>query len=133
MNKTIRWIILIISVVVIHSIGYLTFLNMATGKPLLGVIPEILLYLIPAYFVTTILIELLLGKEPNRNIKRALIKAIVLLIFFILFGVVYWIFYHYLIFPNQLEHTVIGEKSYLIFLFLMIFCGIKFTNKLYAK
>ena len=52
MNKKARWIILIISLIVVYGLGYFAYINIATGNPILGVIPEILLYLTPIYFIT---------------------------------------------------------------------------------
>lgn len=69
MNKKARWIILIISLIVVYGLGYFVYINIATGKPFLGVIPEILLYLIPVYFITSILIELLIIEAPDRQVK----------------------------------------------------------------
>jgi len=133
MNKKAKWIILIIGLPVVYGLGYFTYINIATGKPFLGVIPEILLYLIPAYFITSILIELLIGEAPNKQVKRALLKALLLLCFFILFGVTYWAFNKYMILANQLEHTFIAENAHLIFLMLAIFLGIKLAQKLDSK
>ena len=133
MNKKARWIILIISLIVVYGLGYFVYINIATGKPFLGVIPEILLYLIPVYFITSILIELLIIEAPDRQVKRALLKALLLLSFFILHGVAYWAFNKYIIVANQLEHTFIAENVHLIFLILAIFFGIKFAQKLDSK
>ena len=133
MNKKARWIILIISLIVVYGLGYFAYINIATGKPFLGVIPEILLYLIPVYFITSILIELLIIEAPDRQVKRALLKALLLLSFFILYGVAYWAFNNYIIVANQLEHTFIAENVHLIFLILAIFFGIKFAQKLDSK
>ena len=133
MNKKARWIILIISLIVVYGLGYFAYINIATGKPFLGVIPEILLYLIPVYFITSILIELLIIEAPDRQVKRALLKALLLLSFFILYGVAYWAFNKYIIVANQLEHTFIAENVHLIFLILAIFFGIKFAQKLDSK
>jgi len=133
MNKKARWIILIISLIVVYGLGYFVYINIATGKPFLGVIPEILLYLIPVYFITSILIELLIIEAPDRQVKRALLKALLLLSFFILYGVAYWAFNKYIIVANQLEHTFIAENVHLIFLILAIFFGIKFAQKLDSK
>lgn len=72
MNKKAKWIILIISLPVVYGLGYFAYINIATGKPFLGVIPEMLLYLIPAYFITSILIELLIGDAPNKQVKALL-------------------------------------------------------------
>ena len=133
MNKKARWTILIISLIVVYGLGYFVYINIATGKPVLGVIPEILLYLIPVYFITSILIELLIIEAPDRQVKRALLKALLLLSFFILYGVAYWAFNKYIIVANQLEHTFIAENVHLIFLILAIFFGIKFAQKLDSK
>ncbi|EHU1484297.1 MULTISPECIES: hypothetical protein [Acinetobacter] len=133
MNKKAKLIILIISLPVVYGLGYFIYINIATGKPFLGVIPEMLLYLIPAYFITSILIELLIVEAPNKQIKRALLKASLLLCFFILFGVTYWAFNKYIILANQLEHTFIAENAHLLFLMLAIFLGIKFSQKLDSK
>lgn len=133
MNKKARWTILIISLIVVYGLGYFVYINIATGKPFLGVIPEILLYLIPVYFITSILIELLIIEAPDRQVKRALLKALLLLSFFILYGVAYWAFNKYIIVANQLEHTFIAENVHLIFLILAIFFGIKFAQKLDSK
>lgn len=133
MNKKARWIILIISLIVVYGLGYFVYINIATGKPFLGVIPEILLYLIPVYFITSILIELLIIEAPDRQVKRALLKALLLLSFFILYGVAYWAFNKYIIVANQLEYTFIAENVHLIFLILAIFFGIKFAQKLDSK
>ena len=94
---------------------------------------NILLYLIPVYFITSILIELLIIEAPDRQVKRALLKALLLLSFFILYGVAYWAFNKYIIVANQLEHTFIAENVHLIFLILAIFFGIKFAQKLDSK
>ena len=133
MNKKARWIILIISLIVVYGLGYFAYINIATGNPILGVIPEILLYLTPIYFITSILIELLIIEAPDRQVKRALLKALLLLSFFILYGVAYWAFNKYIIVANQLEHTFIAENVHLIFLILAIFFGIKFAQKLDSK
>jgi len=133
MNKKARWIILIISLIVVYGLGYFAYINIATGTPLLGVIPEILLYLTPIYFITSILIELLIGEAPHRQVKKAVIKALLLLCFFILFALTYWAFHKYIILENQLEPTFISENAHLIFLMLAIFFGIKFAQKLDSK
>lgn len=133
MKKKAKWIILIISLIVIYGLGYFAFINMATGRPFLGVIPEILLYLIPAYFITSFLIELLIGEASERQVKRALLKALLLLCFFILYGVIYWAFNKYIILANQLEHTFIAKNAHLIFLMLAIFLGIKLAQRLDSK
>ncbi|MDC4585388.1 MULTISPECIES: hypothetical protein [Acinetobacter] len=133
MNKKAKWIILIISLPVVYGLGYFAYINIATGKPFLGVIPEMLLYLIPAYFITSILIELLIGDAPNKQVKKALFKALLLLCFFILFAVIYWAFYKYIILSNQLKHTFMAENIHLIFLMLAIFLGIKLAQRLDSK
>lgn len=133
MTKKSRWIVLTISLVFIYAIGYFVYINTTTDKLILGVIPEFLVYLISGYFISSILIEILVGESPNRNIKRALIKSLILLLFFISFIVVYWIFYKYIIIANDLKNTFIGDNSYLILLMIMIFLGIKFANKLDSK
>lgn len=133
MNKKAKWIILIISLPVVYGLGYFAYINIATGKPFLGVIPETLLYLIPAYFITSILIELLIGDAPNKQIKKALFKALLLLCFFILFAVTYWAFHKYIILSNQLKHTFMVENIHLIFLMLAIFLGIKLAQRLDSK
>lgn len=133
MTKKSRWIVLTISLVFIYAIGYFVYINTTTDKLILGVIPEFLVYLISGYFISSILIEILVGESPNRNIKRALIKSLILLLFFISFIVVYWIFYKYIIIANELKNTFIGDNSYLILLMIMIFLGIKFANKLDSK
>lgn len=133
MNKKAKWIILIISLPVVYGLGYFAYINIATGKPFLGVIPEILLYLIPAYFITSILIELLIGDAPNKQVKKALFKALLLLCFFILFAVIYWAFHKYITLSNQLKHTFMAENIHLIFLMLAIFLGIKLAQRLDSK
>ncbi|WOE33248.1 MULTISPECIES: hypothetical protein [unclassified Acinetobacter] len=133
MNKKAKWIILIISLTVVYGLGYFAYINIATGKPFLGVIPEILLYLTPLYFITSLLIELLIGEVPNRQVKRALLKVLLLLCFFILYALTYWAFHKYIIIANKLEHTFMAENVHLIFLILTIFLGIKFAQKLDSK
>lgn len=133
MNKKAKWIILIISLTVVYGLGYFAYINIATGKPFLGVIPEMLLYLTPIYFITSLLIELLTSEAPNRQVKRALFKALLLLCFFILYALTYWAFHKYIILANQLEHTFMAENVHLIFLILAIFLGIKLSQKLDLK
>lgn len=133
MNKKAKWIILIISLTVVYGLGYFVYINIATGKPFLGEIPEILLYLIPAFFITSLLIELLIGEAPNRQVRKALLKALLLLCFFILYALTYWAFHKYIILANQLQHTFMAENVHLIFPILAIFLGIKLSQKLDLK
>ena len=133
MSKKVRWIILLISVPLVYGLGYFTYTNIATGQPFLGVIPEMLLYLIPAYFITSILVELLINDTPHKQVKNALFRALLLLCFFILFAVTYLAFHKYVILTNQLEHTFIAENAHLIFVMLAIFLGIKLAQRLDSK
>lgn len=73
MNKKARWIILIISLIVVYGLGYFVYINIATGKPIFGVIPEFLVYIICGYFITSILIEFLVS-ESSSNVKKVLLK-----------------------------------------------------------
>lgn len=130
MSRKFRWILLIINLIVVYGLGYFLYINIATGKPIFGVIPEFLVYIICGYFITSILIEVLVG-ESFSNIKKSIVKALILLLFFIIFTLIYWLFYKYVILFNELQNTFIGEKSYLVFLMIMIFLGIRFANKLY--
>ena len=67
MNQKLRWIILFVSLAFLYGIAYFIFINTSTGKPIFGVIPEVLAYIVPAYFITSILIEVLLNDIPNKN------------------------------------------------------------------
>lgn len=77
-------------------------------------IPEILAYIVPAYFITSILIEVLLNDIPNKNVKLMLGKALILLLSFLAFTVIYWLFYKNIIIANELENTFIGKNSHFI-------------------
>lgn len=133
MNKTIRRLMLFASLACLYGMGFLIYINTSTGQVLFGVIPEFLVYLIFTYFISSILIEIMTGEEPFKNVKVALKKASILLVVFLLYAVTYWLFYKYIIIANHLENTLLGEHSYLIFIFLMVFFGIRFSKKLYLK
>lgn len=133
MKEKIRLLILVLSLAFLYGIIYLIFIHTAKGNPIWGVIPEILVYIIPAYFVFSIIIEITMGESPSKNIKISLKKALILLLFFLLCVGFYWLFYKYIIVENHLEVTLIGEKSYLVFIGVMIFFGLRFANKLYSK
>lgn len=133
MKEKLHWIILVVSLVFLYGIAYFIFINTSTGKPILGGIPEILAYIVPTYFITSFLIEVLLNDIPNKNVKLMLGKALILLISFLAFTVIYWLFYKNIIIANEVENTFFGKNSHFIFIWLMIFFGIKFAKKLYFK
>lgn len=133
MKEKLRWIILVIGLAFLYGIAYFIFINISTGKPIFGVIPEVLAYIVPIYFITSILIEVLINDIPNNNMKLILGKSLILLLYFLAFTVVYWIFYKYIIIANELKKSFIGKNAHFIFIWLMIFFGIKFSNKLYSK
>ncbi|EPF71929.1 hypothetical protein [Acinetobacter rudis] len=133
MNKTIRRLMLFASLVCLYGMAFLIYINTSTGLVLFGVIPEFFVYLIFTYFISSILIEIMTGEEPFKNVKVALKKASILLVVFLLYAVTYWLFYKYIIVANHLENTLLGEHSYLVFIFLMVFFGIRFSKKLYLK
>ena len=60
-------------------------------------------------------------------------KALILLLSFLAFTVIYWLFYKHIIIANELKNSFIGKNSHFIFIWLMIFFGIKFANKLNFK
>ncbi|MDQ8951600.1 hypothetical protein RFH42_01305 [Acinetobacter rudis] len=128
MSEKSRWIILILSLVTLYSVGYIVYTNTTTGHLIFGVIPEFLVYLISGYFISSVLIEILVGEPSNRNLKQSLTKALKLLFFFILFVMAYWLIYKYIILANGLKDTFIGKNSYLILLILIIFCGMRFAK-----
>ena len=125
-NKTMRWVVLSISLVGIYGLGYFTYIHIATGQPVAGIIPEIVLYILPVYFVTSLLIEFLLGESSYSHFKRAVMNATLWLVFIILVALLYLIFFQYLISDYALQHTWLGEYGHLIFIFLLTFVGIKF-------
>lgn len=133
MKEKLRWIILVVSLVFLYGIAYFIFINTSTDKPIFGGIPEILAYIVPTYFITSFLIEVLLNDIPNKNVKLMLGKALILLISFLAFTVIYWLFYKNIIIANEVENTFIRKNSHFIFIWLMIFFGIKFAKKLYFK
>ena len=116
MNKKLRWIILIVSLAFLYVIAYFIFIKTSTGKPIFGEIPEISAYIIPTYFITSILIEILLGDTLNRNVKLIIGKALILLLSFLIFTVIYWLFYKNIIISNELKNTFIGNNSHFIFI-----------------
>lgn len=133
MKEKLRWIILVVSLAFLYGIAYFIFINTSTGKPIFGIIPEFLAYIVPTYFITSILIEVLLNDIPKNNIKLMLGKALILLLSFLVFTVIYWLFFKNIIIANELENSFIGKNAHFIFIWLMIFFGIKFANKLYSK
>ena len=133
MHKQKKWGLLVISLISIYAGGYFIFTHTATGQPIAGVIPEILLYLVPAYFISSIFIELLASENETSHIKHAVIKAAVLLSFFLVFTLLYILFYQYVILAYDLKKTLLGQYSDLIFLIPMIFLGIKVAQKLEKK
>lgn len=129
-NKSLKFICLIISLIGIHAIGYFSFKHFATGQPIAGGIPEIMLYIVPAYFVTTLLIEFFIREASARDLKRTVPRAALLLSFFVISALLYVAFYHYIILAYTLQHNPIGQYSDLIFLIIMIFGGMKLAQKL---
>ena len=132
-NKTIKLVVLIISLISIYAGGYFIFTQTATGQPIAGVIPEVIFYIVPGYFMSSILIELLAGENEKSHIKCAMIKAAVLLGFFLVFALFYILFYQYVILAFDLEQTLLGQYSDLIFLIPIIFLGIKIAQKFEKK
>lgn len=133
MKKTSKWILFIGCIGLLYLLTYLIFIKTSSGDPLFGMIPEVVVYIIPVYFITSIFVEILFTETPNRNLISSVIKALILLLSFLVFGGIYWIFYKYIIVANQLENSFLGSKSDFIFIGLMVFFGIKFSNKLYSK
>ena len=132
-KKTIKLIVLIISLISIYAGGYFIFTQTATGQPIAGVIPEVIFYIVPGYFISSLLIELLAGENEKSHIKYAMIKAAVLLGFFLGFALLYILFHQYVILAFDLKETLLGQYSDLIFLIPMIFLGIKVAQKLERK
>ncbi|WOE33217.1 hypothetical protein [Acinetobacter sp. SAAs470] len=80
MNETIHWIILVVSLAFLYGVAYFIFINTSTGKPIFGIIPEILVYIAATYFITSFFIDALLNDISNKNVKLMLGKALILLL-----------------------------------------------------
>lgn len=133
MKRTSKWVLFIACVGLLYLLTYLIFLKTSSGDPLFGMIPEVVVYIIPVYFITSIFIEILVTETPNKNLISSVMKALILLFSFLVFGGIYWIFYQYIIVANQIENSFLGSNSDFIFIGLIVFFGIKFSNKLYSK
>ena len=133
MKRTSKWVLFIAYVGLLYLLTYLIFLKTSSGDPLFGMIPEVVVYIIPVYFITSIFIEILVTETPNKNLISSVMKALILLFSFLVFGGIYWIFYQYIIVANQIENSFLGSNSDFIFIGLIVFFGIKFSNKLYSK
>lgn len=132
MKRTSKWVLFIAYVGLLYLLTYLIFLKTSSGDPLFGMIPEVVVYIIPVYFITSIFIEILVTETPNKNLISSVMKALILLFSFLVFGGIYWIFYQYIIVANQIENSFLGSNSDFIFIGLIVFFGIKFSNKLYS-
>lgn len=132
MKRTSKWVLFIAYVGLLYLLTYLIFLKTSSGDPLFGMIPEVVVYIIPVYFITSIFIEILVTETPNKNLISSVMKALILLFSFLVFGGIYWIFYQYIIVATQIENSFLGSNSDFIFIGLIVFFGIKFSNKLYS-
>lgn len=133
MSQKIRWILFIVGLALIYGLAYFIFINTNASAPIFGVIPIITLYIIPIYFISSFLIEFTVGTSNPRNLIAAFKKAFILLAFFLILSGIYLLFYKYILIANHIENTFIGKNAYFIFIGVMVFLGMKFGNKVYAK
>lgn len=130
-NKKFKYIHLIGSLALLYRLTYLIFIKTTNRNYFFGVIPEILIYVISVYFISCILVEIILEKSHPRNLKIALKNAFILLAFLLMYCGIYLMFHKYVITPKHLEDTFFGNIANFIFLFFMIFSVMRLSKRLY--
>lgn len=133
MNEKFKFIHLIVALALLYGVTYFIFIKSTNGEYFFGFIPQVPVYIITVYFISSILIEITLEKNHVKNLKLSLKKAFILLVALSMYCGIYLLFYKYMITSKHPEGTFFGNITDFIFLFILVFLAIKLSKRLYTS